>query len=237
MGKKTLTPFRTQGKFLGFAPHESGQPKYLRLQMPAGEYQFKVPKELRYSLFAQLQAGDWIQVVGDHQIKRSTGEEKWVAYQVTPVANPDLSDDSSHGPCAGDKRSDDVLGIPSSPHPKLMASPTAPRSQTILVCGKSDCMKRGGREVIATLQELIRSNPQADHVQIRVVGCMKDCKAGPNLVFMPDKSRYSRVSSHQLPALVQRHCPPQSIPHASWSAQDPSAQDPSALVTSSQPLG
>ncbi len=197
MGKKTLTPFRTQGRYLGFAPNETGQPKYLRLQMPAGEYQFKVPKELRYPLFTQLQPGDWIQVVGDHQLKRSTGEERWVAYQVTPLASP----------IAGDGLSDNVVGIPANSNLQPVTQPVAPRGQTILVCGKSDCMKRGGREVMARLQELIQTHPQSDQIQIRVVGCMKDCKAGPNLVFMPDKSRYSRVSSHQLPALVQSHCP------------------------------
>ena len=219
MGKKTLTPFRTQGRFLGFSLNEAGQPKYLRLQMPAGEYQFKVPKELRYPLSTQLQAGDWIQVVGDHQLKRSTGEEKWVAYHVTPLASP----------CAADEISDGVVGIPASSTPPLVPQPVAPKGQTILVCGKSDCMKRGGREVMATLQELIQAHPQSDQIQIRVVGCMKNCKAGPNLVFMPDKSRYSRISSHQLPALLQSHCPSCAI------SQDLGAtQDPSALVSSPQ---
>jgi (2Fe-2S) ferredoxin len=33
---------------------------------------------------------------------------------------------------------------------------------------------------------------------------MKNCKAGPNLV-MPDKTRYSKIKSEQVPALIDRH--------------------------------
>lgn len=187
MGKKTLTPFRTEGRFLGFVSSEEGKPKYLRLQMSGGEYQFKVPKPLRYALAAQLQLGDWIQVAGDHQIKRSSGEEKWVAYDVVTV--PARSQPLSLSNLAPD------------PHPPKKA----PKSSTILVCGKSDCLKRGAREVIVAIEASLRTQDLQDcPVEVRLVGCMKNCKSGPNLV-LPDKSRHSRVTAGQIPDLLHCH--------------------------------
>jgi (2Fe-2S) ferredoxin len=191
MGKKTLTPFRTEGRFLGFVRSEEGQPKYLRLQMPVGEYHFKLPKVLRYSLAAQLQPGDWIQVAGDHQVKRSSGEEKWVAYDVVPVP-------ARHQPELGS-------GSSSDPRPDPVPAPQSPKPKAILVCGKSDCQKRGGREVIAAIEaSLGAQDPQGCPMAVRLVGCMKNCKAGPNLV-LPDKSRHSRVTARQIPELLSRH--------------------------------
>ncbi|OBQ32475.1 MAG: (Fe-S)-binding protein, partial [Anabaena sp. CRKS33] len=43
-------------------------------------------------------------------------------------------------------------------------------------------------------------------VAIKGTGCMKNCKAGPNLV-MPDKTRYSKVKAEQVPALINKHFP------------------------------
>lgn len=189
MGKKTVIPFRSEGRFLGFGANDEGKIKYLRLQMAAGEYQFKMPKSLRFAWQAQLTPGDWIQVAGDREIQRDTGEERWVAYHVqTGIPSP-------------------VTLLPELPpqQPEPTVKPK-PQAQTILVCRKSDCQNRGGREVCAMLETLLQQHPQGDQIQVRAVGCMKNCKAGPNVVFMPDKARYSRVKVDQIPALMERHC-------------------------------
>ena len=61
-----------------------------------------------------------------------------------------------------------------------------------MVCQKSDCMKRGGKAVCQALEAALSDRGLEDQVTIKGTGCMKNCKAGPNLV-MPDKTRYSRI--------------------------------------------
>lgn len=45
-----------------------------------------------------------------------------------------------------------------------------------------------------------------DEVAIKPTGCMKRCKAGPNLV-MPDKTRYSQIHAQAVPDLLDKHFP------------------------------
>ncbi len=72
----------------------------------------------------------------------------------------------------------------------------------ILVCGKSDCWKRGGREVCQALQETLQKQGLDQQVTIVKTGCMDRCKAGPNVVLMPNKTRHTRVKPSDVPALV-----------------------------------
>jgi len=44
-----------------------------------------------------------------------------------------------------------------------------------------------------------------NQVTIRATGCMKNCKAGANLVVMPDKIRYSHITPSDVPELVEKH--------------------------------
>jgi NADH:ubiquinone oxidoreductase subunit E len=76
--------------------------------------------------------------------------------------------------------------------------------QTILVCQKSDCMNRGGKALCQALESELINNGLEDSVTIKGTGCMKNCKAGPNLV-MPDKTRYSKIQATQVPALIDKH--------------------------------
>jgi (2Fe-2S) ferredoxin len=56
------------------------------------------------------------------------------------------------------------------------------------------------------LQTELDDRGLTDHVTIRGTGCMKQCKAGPNLV-MPDKSRYTRIRPDQVAGLIDQHFP------------------------------
>jgi (2Fe-2S) ferredoxin len=48
------------------------------------------------------------------------------------------------------------------------------------------------------------SDRDLTQVTIKGTGCMKQCKAGPNIV-MPDKTRYSRIRPQDIPNLVDKH--------------------------------
>jgi (2Fe-2S) ferredoxin len=90
---------------------------------------------------------------------------------------------------------------PSIDHAKVIPAKT---KATILVCQKSDCMKRGGKAVCQALEAALSDRGLEDQVTIKGTGCMKNCKAGPNLV-MPDKTRHSRIQASFVPALMNQH--------------------------------
>ena len=81
---------------------------------------------------------------------------------------------------------------------------SAKTKATILVCQKSDCMNRGGKTLCQALEATLSDRGLEDQVTIKGTGCMKNCKAGPNLV-MPDKTRYNRIQAAQVPALIDKY--------------------------------
>lgn len=66
-------------------------------------------------------------------------------------------------------------------------------------------MKRGGKEACQAMQTALKIRGLAEQVSIKGTGCLKDCKAGPNIVMMPDKKRYTKVQASQIPALIDKH--------------------------------
>ena len=71
-------------------------------------------------------------------------------------------------------------------------------------------MKRGGTGVCKALDESLRDRGLSGTVTIKGTGCMKDCKAGPNIV-MPDKTRYSRIDADDIPAVIEKHFPAKTM--------------------------
>lgn len=192
MGKlKNVSMFSLEGRFVGFIDEFKEKPKRIRLATSGGERWIKLSKELRGSLSETLQPGDWIQVSGEQNLKK-TGELKLKAYQVTLSAPTQqqsaISEDAQNSPKT----------LPPSPHPPRSAS-------CVMVCQKSSCCKRGAREVSQALAESLRDRGLADQVVIKETGCMKQCKHGPCMVFMPDKSRYTGVEPKEIPMLIEKH--------------------------------
>lgn len=194
---KQTSEFNLEGRFLGFAAEEGYKLKILRLATSSGEYRVKVPKELRPVLYRTLVPGEWVQVSGYQKVDAFKGTVKLKADRVVPIGassgitRPALT---SVGPA--------VQPITESAHRAGRSKPAA----TILVCQKSDCCKRGANAVINALQNELNDRGLTDQIAIRGTGCMKQCKAGPNLV-MPDKSRYTRIRTDEVPALVDKHFP------------------------------
>jgi NADH:ubiquinone oxidoreductase subunit E len=136
--------------------------------------------------------------MGDKKYDRKTGEVKLKAQQVMAA-----------------RRDANRENFPASSCPRVPASSSTDvkaksAKATILVCQKSDCVKRGADGVCQALQGALRDRGLADQVTIKATGCMKNCKAGPNLV-MPDKTRYSRIQATQVPALMEKHFADSSV--------------------------
>ncbi len=178
---KKVSEFSIEGRFLGFES-EDGDTKYLMLATSEGECGIKLCKKLRASSDFHLTSGDWVQVMGEKKLNPKTGKLKLKAERVIPPATHPLAETS----------------LP----PKAKSAKT---KASILVCQKSSCMKRGGKAVCQALETALGDRGLADQVAIKGTGCLKQCSSGPNLVVMPNKTRYSRIKPAQIPAMLEKH--------------------------------
>jgi NADH:ubiquinone oxidoreductase subunit E len=176
-----VTEFCFEGRFLDFVIKDGYKLKGLLLGTSEGECYIKLAKHLRSAFDLRLPKGTWLQVVGTKQYNAKKD-------QVTLVAERVMAASSDMGTVAAQ--------IPAKTKPA--------KTQTILVCQKSDCMKRGGKVLCQALESELRNSGLEDSVTIKGTGCMKNCKSGPNLV-MPDKTRYSKIKAEQVPALIDKH--------------------------------
>lgn len=182
-----VSEFCIEGRFLDFVIKDGYKLKGLQLETAEGECYIKLGKHLRAAFDLRLPPGTWLQVVGEKKQDMETGEVKLKAERVMAAPNQ------------GDR---EIGATPSQEPPSV--SNAKLKTATILVCQKSDCMKRGGKEVCQALEAALSDRGLESQVTIKGTGCMKNCKAGPNLV-MPDKTRHSRVKPEQVPALMDKH--------------------------------
>lgn len=184
--KTEVTEFTLTGQLLGFVIKDGYKIKYFRMAIADREYWIKPAKELRNQLEQEITPGCLIEVGGTTKQCWKTGKIKLKAYSVKRVAIPE------------------VVPTPISAL-QPQATPSKPKKACVLVCQKSDCRKRGGQAVCATLQESLRDRGLESQVEIKLTGCLKACKDGPNIIMMPDKARYSNVRPHQIPELLEKH--------------------------------
>ncbi|EKQ68697.1 Respiratory-chain NADH dehydrogenase 24 Kd subunit [Leptolyngbyaceae cyanobacterium JSC-12] len=192
MGKKhkQISDFSLEGRFLGFEVEDGYKIKRLNLATADGELCIKLSKEARASVRGVLTPGDWICVVGEQYTCPETDITKYKACLIKQAVPGQTSAFTTHNL---------AVAKPDSKKAKPQA--------TILVCQKSDCMKRGGKAMCQALQTTLSDRGLEGQVTIKGVGCMKECKAGPNLVVMPSKARYSRIQATDIPDLIDRHFP------------------------------
>ncbi len=174
---KKIASFSIEGRFLGFEV-EDNKPKKLIVATSQGECTIKLAKSLRYNFQLRLIPGDWLQISGEKQFDSKTCKLKLKADQIIPRT---VSQEAVL-PVIADKG-----------------------KASILVCQKSSCMKRGGKEACQAMQTALKIRGLSEQVSIKGTGCLKDCKAGPNIVMMPDKKRYTKVQAAQIPALIDKH--------------------------------
>ncbi|WP_414586301.1 (2Fe-2S) ferredoxin domain-containing protein [Scytonema sp. PCC 10023] len=205
-----VSEFCLEGKLLDFVIKDGYKLKGLLLQTADGECYVKLAKHLRATFDLRLPVGTWLQVVGEKKYDPKKGEVKLKAQQVMAAAvevktHREKDAESENLPVSSSLPTleSSRVGASSSGNAKL-------KKATILVCQKSDCMKRGGKEVCQALEAAVSARGLESEVTIKGTGCMKNCKAGPNLV-MPDKTRYSRIKATQVSALMDKHFAADSV--------------------------
>ncbi|MBO0350236.1 (2Fe-2S) ferredoxin domain-containing protein [Phormidium pseudopriestleyi FRX01] len=215
MGKsyKQTSELNLEGRFLGFGIPGGKNLKYFRLATGEGERFIKLdmPKKQRAILETQLTPGDWVRAIGEKQLNLKTGLLKLKAYHILPALNSVSSEPVPiMSPVSGcDHFRDCAIAetCASSPPPIATLEPIVPEKKkaTILICQKSDCRKKGGAAVCKALEEQLRQKGLEDNVTIKGTGCMSRCKAGPNVVVMPDKARYTKIQPEDIPDLIANH--------------------------------
>ncbi|MEW6493356.1 MAG: (2Fe-2S) ferredoxin domain-containing protein [Cyanobacteriota bacterium] len=196
--------FSLEGRFVSFADDREEKFKRIKVATAQGEYCIKLSKELRGYLRGVLQPGDWVQVIGKQKLKDKTGELKLRAFQVrlTPPAK-------HHRELHTDHENNKTGRKPEAEHIVEKLSPPSPAASKtkdcIMVCQKSSCRKRGADRVCQAITESLRDRGLEDQVALKGTGCMKQCKQGPCVVFMPDKSRYAGVTPKDINQLVDKH--------------------------------
>jgi (2Fe-2S) ferredoxin len=180
---KQVSEFVLEGQIIDWIFKDDSIPKWLRLATDRGEYILKLAKTLRREI-PPLRMKDWVRVIGTQTLDFKKGKRKLTVDRLIPhtretVANAEVS------PCG--------------------TMLEAVGQGKILVCQKSDCCKRGGKQVYEALEKALDDRGLGDRIQIQKTGCLKECKAGPNVVILPDKTRHSRIRPQDVASLVDRH--------------------------------
>ncbi|MEA5594322.1 (2Fe-2S) ferredoxin domain-containing protein [Rivularia sp. UHCC 0363] len=189
MGKperKETSEFCLEGRFLEFVIKDGYKLKGLLIATSEGKRYIKLAKHLRDAFDLRLPPGTWLQVVGEKKYDTESGEVKLKAERIM-AARRSVEIKEEVKTIATEK-----------PEEK------STKKNTILVCQKSSCMKRGGQKLCQAIAASISERGLEDQVAIKGTGCMKKCKAGPNLI-MPDKTRYSKIQASQVSTLMEKH--------------------------------
>ncbi|MEG3897942.1 MULTISPECIES: (2Fe-2S) ferredoxin domain-containing protein [unclassified Microcoleus] len=211
---KQVSEFSLEGEILSLIVEDGCKLKYLRISSDDDrkvEFLVKLSKELRTFLLPVLTPGLKVEVVGEKELNLKNGKIKLKARSLKLARgqndrSPEQLDSTSVP--VGVLTSDDrAIGKTQVTSPTVAQTVKAPaKTQTkILVCQKSDCQKRGAGGVCKALENALNSRGLEDKVTVQGTGCLKQCKAGPNIVVMPDKTRYSRIAPAEIPAIIDKH--------------------------------
>jgi len=168
--------FQVHGQLQGFIIKDGENIKYLQVIVGEQLYWFKLPKHMRTGLDPQIKPGSWLEIQGTTEVSKS-GKLKLLIDQVSLVGAAQHPPERSPQPSAG----------------------------KVLICQKSSCWQKGGQEIHQALSNCLRDQGLDGQIEIKLTGCLKQCKQGPNLVFMPDKAQYSRVHPTMIHQLAAKH--------------------------------
>ena len=168
--------FETDGEVVEFLMTLQGKWR-LVLRTGTGDLHLKITKSLRSELRAMLQPGMRVSVRGFEERKR---------FATQPLLT--ITDCLVLSPHSGDRGiRDEELVCASCP---------------IEVCAKKNCWKNGGKVVYETLCRELDTAGLGEHVKVKKVGCLDNCKRGPNVLH--GKTLHERCSEETTGAIVRK---------------------------------
>ncbi|XHU96717.1 MAG: (2Fe-2S) ferredoxin domain-containing protein [cyanobacterium endosymbiont of Rhopalodia gibba] len=175
----TISSFRLIGQLESFVMKDGVKTKYLRIRVTSREFWVEIPEKLGVCLDTQLSPRAWLEVQGTRETKGRMGIFKLRAKTIKTLTQP-------QEPC-------------------VMIMPEKASEKKILVCKKANCWERGGRTLYQQIKNKLVDRGLGNQVEIRLTGCLKQCKKGPNIVVFPDKIEYNQVSIRQVDNLLEKH--------------------------------
>ncbi len=188
-----LASFYVVAQFLGVILKDGYRIKYVRVAIDALIYWVKLPKELSQSFDPNLAVGSWLEINGTQQLDHKTGILKLEASSFSLTNAPSLPSSALS------------QTVNAEINAEMAITKKKPKPACILICQKSDCWQRGGREIYQRMEDGLRDRGLSDQVQIQKTGCQKQCKQAPNLVVMPSKHKHSHVKPSQVDSLLNRY--------------------------------
>jgi (2Fe-2S) ferredoxin len=202
----TIANFKLIGKLSKISEPQQ-KIKHLKLTTEAGKYWIKIPRQLRKQL-ASLSLGCELEVQGKVKQDLKTGKTKYKAQMVVIIA-PETLNKQNDTKIKSRIKPKIKANKPVSLRPVLDAKsrskPQAKAKSKVLICHKSNCWKKGGQEVCAAIESILKDHHLTQEISIKQTGCLNQCKKAPALVMMPDKARYNKVQPKQVGEIVKKH--------------------------------
>ncbi len=186
-----------KGEFLGFIPKPGGKLKYIQVQVGERIVPIKLAKELRETLGQKLVEGDRLSIYLEQECSGHISKLKLKSDRIEILGTR--------------KESLTFESISASSSVSSTSKPEKNRKGKILVCRKSSCSKRGGKQLYRALTETLKQLGLQDQVGIELTGCQKQCKKAPSLILMPGKVKHAYVHPNDLASLLKAHYLPTPI--------------------------
>lgn len=188
--------YQIEGEFLGFIPKPGDEFKHIRVQVKERVISIKLAKELRKTLGGNLLKGDRLLVYLE---QTGSGGINKLKLKSDRVERLDTSSESI------------IVKSSSSTSSSAKTSKLEKKQKgKILVCRKSSCSKRGGKQLYHALADTLSQLGLQDQVSIELTGCQKQCKKAPSLILMPGKVKHAYVHPNDLASLLKAHYLPTS---------------------------
>lgn len=197
------------------------------------DVEIKLGKSLRKKMQGYLEPGDWVKIVGRGKADSRNEKIKWKASKVARRSpsqaklqqaefayiiaagvlevEDENEDDNENGKVSTDvkpsKKQSRKKKDKKQTEETSVAQPSAqakPNLTKVLICQKGSCRKKGSLEVAQCVESELAAAGCSEHVKIKATGCMGHCKSGPNMVLLPAKDSYKRVTPKQARSLIQK---------------------------------
>jgi (2Fe-2S) ferredoxin len=197
---KIITSFNFIGKLSKIADQKNQKKKikYLQLETEESSYWIKIPRQLKKQI-PNLSPGCQLEIRGRAKQGSKTGKISKIKYKaqtIIIIATESL----------------EVLNTPIQTKTQIASllpvlnGKIQPKSKAkVLICGKSNCWKKGGQKVCGAIESVLSDRGLTQQIPIQKTGCLKQCKKAPTLIMMPDKARYNKVQPKQAREMVEQH--------------------------------
>ena len=194
--------FHLIGTVSKFVCKKKRKVKSFELKTSKGDFYFKVPHKLHKRLDCQLYPNVKLEVKGKVDISPKKAKIKFQLEQIKVLSAP-----SSPAPFdlqffQGEALENSAVLENNS---ALENNQTSEIKGKILLCKKSSCWKRGGKEIYNRITEELRGQGLDDRITVKKTGCMGRCKSAPNLIVLPGKNRYKCFNQEKINTLIDTH--------------------------------